>query len=75
MVEAYVAKLESQQVFPIDAGTHSVSGLAIGQSLHKLQQRCQRQFHWRLGWLAARWKQVGEITVLLESCATRPVCA
>lgn len=63
VAEARVAELQTQQVLPVNAGAHRVGCLAVGQTLHELQQRRQGQAYWRLGRLAARREQVGEIVV------------
>ena len=43
VVEAGVGQLQPQQVLPVDTPAHRVSGLTVGEVLHMLQHRHQRQ--------------------------------
>src|SRR5664280_1676048 len=66
-IEAGICKFKPQQIFPIDAGAHGFSGLAIREALSELENgdECQTP-----GWerrLAAGRKERGKIIVTVES--------
>jgi hypothetical protein len=62
-VEAGVAQLQAEQIFPVDARPHRVGGLAVAQPFAELQERHQRQSPRRVGRLPALGIKIIEVAV------------
>ena len=63
MVEADVGQLQAQQILPVDPHADRVGGLSVGQPLHELQERREREPDRRLGGPPPGREQVGEVAI------------
>jgi hypothetical protein len=66
MVEAAIGEVEAEQILPIDPCPYRIGSLAVGQTFPELEQRDERQAHWRLGGLTLAGEEVGEIGIAKE---------
>lgn len=62
-IKTGVGQLEGQGILPIDASSHGIGGLAVGQSLSKLHHGNERQLRRGLSWRAVLRKEVGEVGI------------
>src|SRR5262245_22113983 len=66
MVEAWIGQFQPQNIFPINAATDHIHGLAVGQPFRKLEDRGQRHARRRFCWLAAPWEEGAELRVVVD---------
>jgi hypothetical protein len=65
-MEPRVGQLQPECILPIDPAAHSISGLAVGQVLKKLEDRDQRQSPRRKPRLAPGGIKLLEILILIQ---------
>ncbi|GAA0256336.1 hypothetical protein GCM10008965_26110 [Methylorubrum aminovorans] len=64
VVEAGIGELQAQEVLPVDPRADCVGGLAIGESLHELQQGREGEPDRRLSGASPHREQVGKVVIL-----------
>jgi len=66
MIEAGIGQLQPQDVFPIDAATHGLGRLAIGEAFGKLQNSGEREACRGFCRLATPREERGELGVVVD---------
>lgn len=66
VIEAAVGEREAEEVLPVDPRADSVSGLAVGQRLHELEDQNECEPGWCGGRLPNLREEVGEVVVSKE---------
>ena len=62
-VETRIVWLKMQRVLPVKAEAQLVGGFAVGQVFERLEDRHERQQHWRDARLAVAGLQIGKVFV------------
>ena len=65
-IKATISYFQAENILPIDAGTHRISGLPICESLAILHDGDQGQTPWSLGTLTTTGKQISKILIFVQ---------